>query len=303
MVELYDLKLVAGMRGGNGMAAPTTDLDHWTVGGMDEHIAQLDFETSSIANEESIFSSIAMDAALISTDSLDMDQLRQRCETKKNDYKLTFEDSGQWTSGFETGTSPSGVAIHDELSEEEHRRQSADLMLNNDDYANGTLTTWGRIKSIEPPYDPKTNSMPSVAFRQTQPIQQERRPTSLLANFVERQQTTNPTPPEDYEYSEQYLGDGRYVDLNENEIGFAPASTAPIQRSASTSSKRSLPPVPPPIVPPSPKNRWKTAHHKTSSTAPPRRTFANLGGNNHVPDLNFLSLPFKVRCLEGTRCL
>lgn len=35
-----------------------------------------------------------MDPGLISTDSLDMEQLRQRCETKKNDYKLIFEDSG-----------------------------------------------------------------------------------------------------------------------------------------------------------------------------------------------------------------
>lgn len=60
MVELYDLKIVAGMRN-DGNRAPTTDLeDHWPIGGIDEHIAQLDFETSSIANEESIFSSIAV---------------------------------------------------------------------------------------------------------------------------------------------------------------------------------------------------------------------------------------------------
>jgi hypothetical protein len=289
MVELYDLKLMAG-----NAATNATDLD-W-VGGIDEHIAQLDFETSSIANEESMFSSIAaMDAALISTDSLDMEQLRQRCETKKNDYKLTFEDSGQWTtSGFGTGTSPSGVAIHDESSEEEQRRQSADLLLNNDgDYPNGTFTTWGRIKSVEPPYDPKTNSMPSVNFRQTNLVSQDRRPASLLANFVERQQlSNNPTPPTDYEYSEQYLEEGRYVDLNENEIGFAPANTAAIQRSATT--KRNLPPFPPLLQTPTypTKDRWQTAH-RASSNAPPRRTFANLDPGL-APDLNFLSLPFKV---------
>lgn len=199
MVELYDLKLVAEMHN-NGGPAPSTDLDHWPIGGIDEQIAHLDFETSSIANEESIFESMtvnslllnliyfnslqAMDAALISTDSLDMEQLRQRCETKKNDYKLTFEDSGQWTtSGFGTGTSPSAAAIQfdDDLSEEEQRRQSADLLLNNDgDYPNGTFTTWGRIKNVEPPYDPKTSSTPAVAFRPAQPAQTERRPTSLL---------------------------------------------------------------------------------------------------------------------------
>ncbi|KAI6182843.1 RUN domain-containing protein [Aphelenchoides bicaudatus] len=302
MVELYDLKIVAGMRN-DGNRAPTTDLeDHWPIGGIDEHIAQLDFETSSIANEESIFSSIAaMDAALISTDSLDMETLRQRCETKKNDYKLTFEDSGQWTtSGFGTGTSPSGAAIQfdDDLSEEDQKRQSADLLLNNDgDFPNGTFTTWGRIKSVEPPYDPKTSSVPSVAFRPAQSNQTERRPTSLLANFVERQQQTNNTViPHDYEYSEQYLGEGRYLDLNENEIGYAPANTAPIQQSASTPLKRSLPPIPP-TTPLASKDRWHVAHQRAaSSNGPPRRTFANLAPNNGaVPeDLNFLSLPFKV---------
>lgn len=305
MVELYDLNLVTGMRNNEAAPTSTTDLDHWPVGGIDEHIANLDFETSSIANEESIFSSIAaMDVGLISTDSLDMEQLRQRCETKKNDYKLTFEDSGQWTtSGFGTGTSPSGVAIQlDEDLSEEERRQSADLLLNNDgDYPNGTFTTWGRIKSVEPPYDPKITSMPSVAFRQPNiGVQtQERRPTSLLADFVERQQLSNNSiPPQDYEYSEQYLGQGRYVDLNENEIGYAPINTAPIQQGASTPLKRSLPPIPQnTTTPTTSKDRWQTAHQRTTtSSAPPRRTFANLNSGNDAlaPDLNFLSLPFKV---------
>jgi len=315
MVELYDLKVARGMRNdGRPVQAQTTDLDHWPVGGIDEHIAQLDFETSSIANEESIFSSMAgLDVGLISTDSLDMEQLRQRCETKKNDYKLTFEDSGQWTtSGFGTGTS--GAAIHEEdSSEEDQKRQSADLLLNNDtgDYPNGTLTftTWGRIRNVETPYDPKITSMPSgVAFRSNNPTQQqqtERRPTSLLANFVERQQLNNPnSPPQDYEYSEQYLGNGQYVDLNDNQIGFSPANTSAIQQSSS-STKKNLPPVPPNAQPTtsssspsSSKDRWPAAHQRHSQ-GPPRRTFATLEHNNSIndgsaPDLNFLSLPFKV---------
>jgi hypothetical protein len=304
MVELYDLKVTSGMNS-RPVPQPTTDLDHWPVGGIDEHIAQLDFETSSIANEESIFSSIAaMDTVLISTDSLDMEQLRQRCETKKNDYKLTFEDSGQWTtSGFGTGTSPSGVLHLDDSSEEEQRqRQSADLLLNNDteDYANGTFTTWGRIRNVEPPYDPKTKS--EVAFRRPNEQQGERRPTSLLANFVERQQLNNSnSPPHDYEYSEQYLGDGRYVDLNDNQIGYSPANTSAIQQSSS-SSKKNLPPVPPnqPTTssPSSSKDRWPAVDRR-SSQGPPRRTFATLEHNNSSdgPDLNFLALPFKV-CLK-----
>lgn len=290
MVELYDLNL--GIR--NNGAQTVTDLDHWPVG-IDEHIAQLDFETSSI-NEESIFSSMAaMDPTLISTDSLDINQLHERCVGKKNDYKLMFEDSGQWTtSGFGTG-SPSGVAIHLDDDSSKEDQKSTDLLLNNDgDYPNGCFTTWGRIKNVEPPFDPKTNSMPSVTFRQANinnTQTQERRPTSLLANFVERQQlSNNPTPPHDYEYSEQLLGDGRYVDLNENEIGFAPSNTAAIQQS--TELKRNLPPVPPATQ--LTHDRWQTAHQ--SKNAPPRRTFANLdsGNNGLAPDLNFLSLPFKV---------
>lgn len=165
-------------------------------------------------------------------------------------------------------------------------------MLNNDgDYANGTLTSWGRIKSVEPPFDPKTNSMPSaVAFRQANTQIQDRRPKSLLANFVERQLGNN--APQDYEYSE-HLVEGRYVDLNENEIGFAPQNTASIQQSP---SKRHLPPVPTTTTPPN-KDRWQTAHQRTSSNAPPRRTFAALDSANNglaPADLNFLSLPFNV---------
>ncbi|KAI6203321.1 RUN domain-containing protein [Aphelenchoides besseyi] len=281
MVDLCDLKLIANMA--NGATLPD--------------VAELDFENST--DDQSLFSSIAgMDVALISTDSLDMDQLRQRCETNKNDYKLTFEDSGQWTtSGFGTGTSPSGAATHYEDSADEERRhgQSTDYLLNNDEVPNGTLTTWGRIRSVEP-FDARTNSLPAsnVSFRT--PTANSRRPTSLLANFVERQNLTGSPPPEDYEYHEEYRGNGRYVDLNENEIGFVPANTASIQRNTTAPIATSTPRDALPPVPTSTHDRWRDAHRPTASK-PPRRTFAELQSPTpaaHAPDLNFLALPFKV---------
>lgn len=59
MVEFYDLKL-AGVRS-NGETTPsnTKKMNQCTFIGMDEHIANLDFETSSIVNEESMFESMA----------------------------------------------------------------------------------------------------------------------------------------------------------------------------------------------------------------------------------------------------
>lgn len=79
---------------------------------IDEHVAQLDFaddplHSSSAMGQSSVFNSIRIDPSVISTDSLmDMDTFRRRCETNKNDYKLTnFEDSGQWTTTSGIGTS------------------------------------------------------------------------------------------------------------------------------------------------------------------------------------------------------
>lgn len=80
-------------------------------------------------------------------------------QVNKNDYKLTFEDSGQWTSGI--------------------------------------LTTWGRIRSTEP-LDEKTNSLPELGSNPKSEANEQQRPSSLLATFVERQP--------DYEYSELYMG-------------------------------------------------------------------------------------------------
>lgn len=67
---------------------------------------------------------------------------------KKNDYKLTFEDSGQWTSG--------------------------------------NFTTWGRIRSTEP-LDEKTNSLPELSNNMKAAASEQQRPSSLVATFVERQ--------------------------------------------------------------------------------------------------------------------
>uniref|UniRef100_A0AC35TPH8 Ovule protein n=1 Tax=Rhabditophanes sp. KR3021 TaxID=114890 RepID=A0AC35TPH8_9BILA len=125
MVELCELKL----------------LQH----DMDQHVANLTFE-QSIIDEQSLFSSMAVDPSLISTDSLDMDQLRARCETNKNDYKLTFEDSGQWTqSGLFSSPSKNTTGTSDCSS------------------SNNAMTTWARLRTDNQDnkrFDVKTNSLP-----------------------------------------------------------------------------------------------------------------------------------------------
>uniref|UniRef100_A0A158R4L3 RUN domain-containing protein n=1 Tax=Syphacia muris TaxID=451379 RepID=A0A158R4L3_9BILA len=150
---------------------------------IDQHIAELEFERSLDGDGSSLFSSMTVDPSIISTDSLDIEKLHAQCEVNKNDYKLTFEDSGQWASG--------------------------------------NFTTWGRIRSTEP-LDDKTSSLPELgASPRKISSAAEKRPSSLLATFVDRQT--------DYEYAELYMGNGRYVDVNDNEIGFVPQSTAAMQ--------------------------------------------------------------------------
>uniref|UniRef100_A0AC34FVW6 Uncharacterized protein n=1 Tax=Panagrolaimus sp. ES5 TaxID=591445 RepID=A0AC34FVW6_9BILA len=212
MVELYSLKLL-----GNELT------------GIDQDVAQLEFESSTI-EQSNIFASMALDANLISTDSLDMDKLHLRCETNKNDYKLTFEDSGQWETSSGIANSP------DDEDEEEEDSSSSGVeapptsllspTITIETETDNNLTTWGRIRSTEP-FDDKTISLPELCHRQQSSTHstasQQQRPASLVANFVERQ-------PTDFEYSETYMGNGRYVDVNDNEIGFVPQSTSGIQR-------------------------------------------------------------------------
>ncbi|VDK62993.1 unnamed protein product [Onchocerca ochengi] len=140
---------------------------------------------------------------------------------KKNDYKLTFEDSGQWTSG--------------------------------------NFTTWGRIRSTEP-LDEKTNSLPELSNNLKTATTEQQRPSSLVATFVERQP--------DYDYSDLYVGNGRYVDVNDNEIGFVSQSTAAMQRA----------------------DRWRAAN-RLSLNPPmkPRRTFADFQATR-APHLDFMIL-------------
>jgi hypothetical protein len=256
MVELCELKLMS-----NGVDWPPN---------IDEHIAQLDFDSSMV--DESIFASIALDQNLISTDSLDMDKLHLRCETNKNDYKLTFEDSGQWTtSGFGTGDNSSPESPPPPFTSGGMKAATE-----------ANLTTWGRIKSTEP-FDEKTSSLPVLSSHHstsanspTNPTNNsngsQHRPSSLIANFVENQRNQAPT---DYEYSEVYLGDGRYVDVNDNEIGYVPESTAAIQRA----------------------DRWRTATLVAATNSPVkplRRTFADLSPSETAPDLKFLSMQHEV---------
>ncbi|EJD76375.1 RUN domain-containing protein [Loa loa] len=209
MVELCELKLV------------DQNLEsHWPAD-IDQHIAQLDFQRSTDDEDISLFSSMALDPSIISTDSLDIEKLHARCEVKKNDYKLTFEDSGQWTSG--------------------------------------NFTTWGRIRSTEP-LDEKTNSLPELSNNLKAATSEQQRPSSLVATFVERQP--------DYDYPDLYVGGGRYVDVNDNEIGFISQSSAAVQRADRWRAANRLPPNPP---------------------MKPRRTFADFQATRS-PHLDFMVL-------------
>uniref|UniRef100_A0A1I7Y6R5 RUN domain-containing protein n=1 Tax=Steinernema glaseri TaxID=37863 RepID=A0A1I7Y6R5_9BILA len=261
MVELCELKIMDEME--------------WPAD-MDQHIAQLDFERSMDADESnSLFSSMALDRSfksqlLISTDSLDMDRLRERCLTNKNDYKLTFaagEESGHWATSSQLGDavpSPSPSAA-----------------------AAAGLTTWGRIRSAEPPPDDRTSSLPDLAKRPAT-VGDRRRPTSLLATFVERQP--------DYEYSELYMGNGRYVDVNDNEIGFVPESTAPVQRPVIDRWQAAVSP----LAPPRPRRTFadlQGARSPTTATAP-RPSSASAGAAN-APELNFLAMSHEIPSFCG----
>lgn len=299
MVELCELKLMS-----NGVDWPPD---------IDQHVAQLDFGSSSI--DQSLFASMALDPTLISTDSLDMDTLRIRCETNKNDYKLTFEDSGQWTtSGIGTTaggytTSPSDV--------------EADIATNN-------LTTWGRIRSTDlPPVpgfdDERCTSVPELNRRSTRsengtaavrlrtavssaaPHTAQaspsangagKRPASLVANFVERQHNTTLQPPTDYEYHEVYVGDGRYVDVNENEIGFVPESTAAVQSSRDRWPRAQRLHSTQAVLQAAASAVTSGNHLKPPPTKPPRRTFADLSPSSTSPELKFLALPHAVSFLH-----
>uniref|UniRef100_A0A0N5A7C4 RUN domain-containing protein n=1 Tax=Parastrongyloides trichosuri TaxID=131310 RepID=A0A0N5A7C4_PARTI len=211
MVELCELKLMH-----NDMEWPPD---------MDQHIANLNFERS-ILDEQSLFSSMNVDPSLISTDSLDMEQLRARCETNKNDYKLTFEDSGQWTqSGI--FSSPS--------------KNTTGTCCGSTSSTN-VMTTWGRLR--DPNEDDKrvggcdkvygsgekTTSMPALSHKDItlSPIPtittannlQQQRPASLLANFVERGGERQ-SKSSDFEYNQGlFMGPGRFFDVNDNEVAF-----------------------------------------------------------------------------------
>lgn len=179
-------------------------------------------------------------------DSLDMANLHARCQNNKNnDYKLTFEDSGQWTtSGIgqsftttNTSISPPTSApkrvlknpetlndnfslrLLEELNERDSREH--DFILNNTQMQNQTenLTTWQRISNNEKSHSRRqlthgtSHNNNIYLFEQQQPATGElntsnksnspvvSRPPSLIANFV---------------------GQGRCVDVNSNEIGFVP---------------------------------------------------------------------------------
>ncbi|VDM10942.1 unnamed protein product [Wuchereria bancrofti] len=84
MVELCELKLV------------DQNLESQWPADIDQHIAQLDFQRSTDEEDISLFSSMALDPSIISTDSLDIEKLHARCEEYKEmnywDLFIDFTD-------------------------------------------------------------------------------------------------------------------------------------------------------------------------------------------------------------------
>ncbi|MCP9260048.1 BMA-UNC-14 [Dirofilaria immitis] len=130
-------------------------------------------------------------------------------------------------------------------------------------WTSGNLTTWGRIRSTEP-LDEKTNSLPELSNNLKAATSEQQRPSSLVATFVERQP--------DYDYSNFYVGNGRYVDVNDNEIGFISQSTAAVQQMDRWRAANRLPPNPP---------------------MKPRRTFADFQASR-APHLDFMTLNYNM---------
>ncbi|CAB3407379.1 unnamed protein product [Caenorhabditis bovis] len=128
MVELCELQIIP-------------DEDQWPDD-IDSRIAALNFGGDSVLFE-------SFDPS-VSTDSLDSQQFRERCQVKKDDFQLAFADSGHWQSGI-----------------------------------NDNLTTWGRIRSSEP-LDERIASAPDVRNKTntTTTTIGGARPNSLIANFV-----------------------------------------------------------------------------------------------------------------------
>ncbi|CAI2311058.1 unnamed protein product [Caenorhabditis sp. 36 PRJEB53466] len=109
---------------------------------IDARIAALNF----CGEDSMLFESIDPS---VSTDSLDSQQFRERCQVKKEDFQLAFADSGHWQSGI-----------------------------------NDNLTTWGRIRTSEP-LDERTASAPDVwNTKKSDSARSPNRPNSLIANFV-----------------------------------------------------------------------------------------------------------------------
>lgn len=128
MVELCELHMMP-------------DEDQWPDD-IDARIAALNF----CGEDSMLFESVDPS---VSTDSLDSEQFRERCQMKKEDFQLAFADSGHWQSGI-----------------------------------NENLTTWGRIWSSEP-LDERTASAPDVwNNKNIMKYSTTNRPNSLIANFV-----------------------------------------------------------------------------------------------------------------------
>lgn len=109
---------------------------------IDARIAALNF----CGEDSMLFESIDPS---VSTDSLDSQQFRERCQVKKEDFQLAFADSGHWQSGI-----------------------------------NDNLTTWGRIRTSEP-LDERTASAPDMWItKRCDSARSANRPNSLIANFV-----------------------------------------------------------------------------------------------------------------------
>lgn len=391
MVDLYDLKLLP-------TAATDNNTTTYWPPNIDERVANLDFGTSMMedaGNTSALFStSVTGDPRLVSTDSLDIEMLRMRCENKQNDYKLTFEDdSGQWTTSgigasFTTNASASPTALQtrksirflrgkeggqvsdgssllaacnhgnhpslrllerlnsvdddDAANNNEKRKIGSDKWRDkildeifNNNNGNTSFSqihknfgsrkpsaiTWGRIGGdFQATDSDKVNSLPVLNANKRRNhgrvkehafLKGESSPSFNCTQSSKRPQgkidfNNDGGEDVDSEYSEFYLGDGRYIDMNHNEIGFAPTNTKQMME---CSPKHSSQAITRPVVKGEMERQYSTTTETafsnrrtaslafTSSTNNKKeipRTFADLSPSKTAPDLQFIALSYKV---------
>jgi hypothetical protein len=296
MVDLYDLKLLPNT------AKDNNNTNYWSPN-IDERVAHFDFGNSMMedaGNMSALFSASAIgaDPRLVSTDSLDIEMIRMRCENnQQNDYKLTFEDdSGQWTTSgigasFITNASASPTALH--------TRKALRFLR-------------GKVGE-----QPKNEIKDDKYLLQAHNLGNHDHPSLRLLERLNSSQKTSNCNVETEEinnlYSELYLGNGRYIDMNHNEIGFDPSydieqfGQQDLKQTSALSANRYIikndkcvrniqgkgsTTIETNVL--NDRQSASLAIASSTNNISTSRTFADLSPSKTAPDLQFIALSYKV---------